>query len=395
MRRFHLLGVLLVLLVPPAMADPLATQDRRERIEIDSRILGATRQIVVQLPEGYADDPDRTYPVLFLTDAQWQFDLVAATFDYHAYWGRIPDHIIVGLYNPVRNADLVPEPDPRYPSTGSGDTYLAHVTEEVLPGIAERYRTNGIRLLFGHSFGGVMTLNQLLSRPEAFNAYIALGSSTWVSERVLFERLEAAADRDFGDAVLYMAVGETDGGATVPDGVLFAERLEALSPQGFDWVFEITPGENHFTNVPEGMHRAIAHIYPFAGQQAGLTAAGEAGGATGVAAWFAAQEARLGWRFVPQTMELSLAGFALGNDGHGEAAQAVFDALERRFPDNVEVVAVRANTLGQSGDVQAAISAIDRAIALGEREGHPADRLQAFRDYRSRLEGRMGEDQDP
>lgn len=393
MRVFHLLGVLLVLLVPPATADPLATPDRRERIEIASQILGATRQIVVQLPEGYADNPDAAYPVVFLSDAQWQFDLVAATFDYHAYWGRIPDHIIVGLYNPDRNADLVPEADPRYPSTGNGDAYLAHVADEVLPRIAERYRTDGTRLLFGHSFGGVMTLNQLLSRPDVFNAYIALGSSTWVSERVLFDRLEAATDRDFGEAVLYMAVGETDGGATVPDGELFAERLETLSPQGLDWVFEITPGENHFTNVPEGLHRAIAYIYPFAGQQAALIAAGEAGGATGVQAWFAAQEAGLGWRFVPQTMELSLAGFALGNDGHGEAAQAVFDALEHRFPDNVEVVAVRANMLGQAGRLQAAINAIDRAIALGEREDHPANRLQAFRDYRSRLEGRMEEGQ--
>lgn len=389
MRVFHLLGFLLALLVPPATADPLATPDLRERIEIDSPILGATRQIVVQLPEGYADNPDRAYPVLFLTDAQWQFDLVAATFSYHAYWGRIPDHIIVGLYNPDRNADLVPEADPRYPSTGNGDAYLAHVTDEVVPRIEERYRTDGIRLLFGHSFGGVMTLNQLLSQPAAFSAYIALGSSTWVSERVLFDRLEAAADRDFGDAVLYMAVGETDGGATVPDGVLFAERLESLSPQGLDWGFEITPGENHFTNVPEGLHRAIGYIYPFASQQAGLIAAGEAGGATGVQAWFIEQEARLGWRFVPQAMELGLAGFALGNGGHGDAAQAVFDALERRFPDNAEVVAVRANTLGQAGRLQAAIDAIDRAIALGEREDHPANRLQAFRDYRSRLEDRM------
>ena len=180
-------------LAMPAWADPAGLTQRRTDLEIESDRLGETRRLIVQVPSSYAAEPGRTYPVFVLTDAIWQFDLVAATLDYHARWGRIPEHLVVGLYNPERNLDLVPAADAGYPGTGGGDAYLAHVTAEVLPLIEARYRTNGVELLFGHSFGGVMTLNQLLTAPEAFDAYIALGASTWVAERILFDRLDEAA----------------------------------------------------------------------------------------------------------------------------------------------------------------------------------------------------------
>lgn len=388
MRPVVILSLLILVVIPVASATPIDGGARRDRLEISSVALGETRQIIVHLPNGYQEDTARTYPVLYLTDAEWQFDLIAATMDYHAEWGRIPDHIIVGLFNPDRNADLVPVNDPRYPGTGNGDAYLQHVNDEVLPLINERYRTSDVRLLFGHSFGGVMVLNQLLTRPGAFDGYIALGASTWVSDRVLFDRLDAA-DPEFGGAALYMAVGETDGGATVPDGELFAERLVALEPQGLDWVFEIRPGENHFTNVPEGLHRAIAFLYPFADQQAGVTEIGRERGADAVRDWFTQQEAELGWRFHPQSMELSLAGFTLGMEGEIDTALALFDELQRRFPENVEVVAVSANALGAAQRFAAAITEIDRAIEMAEEYGHPDSRIEAFRVFRGRLVSRM------
>ncbi|WP_394693363.1 alpha/beta hydrolase-fold protein [Hyphobacterium sp.] len=388
MRSFIMLCLFLLLVVPDAGATPLNDDERRENLQIVSDVLGETRQIIVHLPDDYQDNPDRRYSVLYLTDAEWQFDLIAATLDYHAEWGRIPRHIVVGLFNPERNADLVPVADPGYPGSGDGDAYLRHVSEDVLPLIDERYRTNDIRILFGHSFGGVMVLNQLLTDSEVFDGYIALGASTWVSDRVLFDRLQTA-DLDFGGAALYTAVGETDGGATVPDGELFAERLAAMEPQSLDWVFEIRPGENHFTNVPEGLHRAISFLYPFAHQETELVERARQGGADAVRAWFAQEESRLDWRFHPQTMELSLAGFTLGSEGEVGAAMTVFDELQRRFPENVEVVAIRANTLGAARQYAAAITEIDRAIEMAEESGHPASRVAAFRAFRGRLVSRM------
>ena len=389
MRTLLVIILLFVVAENESQASPIDAVDRRQTIEIDSVVLGETREIIVQLPEGYIDTPHRNYPVLYLTDAVWQFDLIAAYMDYHAHWGRIPDHIIVGLFNPNRNADLVPRADYRYPATGNGDLYLRHVRDEVLHQIDANFRTNETRILFGHSFGGTMTLNQLLTEPDQFDAYIALGSSTWVADRVLFERLERAAERSFGGAIVYMAVGETDGGATVPDGELFAARLEELRPQGLNWVFEITPGENHFTNVPEGLHRAITHIYPFVDQKVHVEAAGRERGALGIMQWFGQQETQLGWRFHAQSMELSLAGYSLAQSDDLEAAMQLFDELEARFPRNVELVAVRANALGSAGHLSHGIAEMERAISMGENEGHPANRLQAFRGYQERLEGRI------
>ena len=365
---------------------PADAPERKLSLEIDSALLEETRAFRVRLPEGYFEDSGRRYPVFYVSDADWNFELVADTLEYHAYWGRLPDFIVVGALNVSRNRDFVPRADPFFPETGEGDRYVRHLSEELIPIVDGNWRTSEVRILFGHSFGGVLALNQLFSEPGLFDAYVALGASVWVAERVMFERARAAFEARPGmTGRLYLAVGEGDGGATVPDGERFAELLEQSAPDGLEWVFHIHPRENHFTNVPYALHDALAWLYPFWGLDETLIEAGRAAGPQGVADWYDAREAELGWRFVPQSMELGLAGVTLAREGRLEAAEAIFDRLEARYPQRPEVFAMHAQARFAAGDHAGADAAIARAIALGEQVGHPSDRLQAFRNFREAL----------
>lgn len=387
---FAALAILMCALTPgAAFAEPSEADRRTLRLDLYSPILDERREVIVRLPERYFDDPQRTYPLFFISDADWNFDLVASQLDYLAAWGRIPEFIVVGALNTERNRDFLPRADPGFPFSGQGDRYLEHLDDELLPLIEAQFRVNAHAVMFGHSFGGVLVLNQMLTDPGLFDAHIALGSSVWVSGRVLFERTEAAFEAaETFDTWLYLSVGEGDGGATVPDGALYRDLLEAQAPAALDWSYRVFPEENHFTNVPISVHDALARLFPFWEQAGSLQAMAEARGAAGVEAWFDQARAELGWRFVPQSMELSLTGVALAAAGDASAASAVFDALEARYPDRAEIPAMRAVSLVRNGgDTAEALAAIRTAIAVGERTDHPPARLESFRQVEARLTG--------
>jgi enterochelin esterase-like enzyme len=58
----------------PAMAATIAAA---ERLTLQSQVLGEERTVIVSLPASYTRSIQR-YPVLYLTDAQWQFDQTRA-----------------------------------------------------------------------------------------------------------------------------------------------------------------------------------------------------------------------------------------------------------------------------------------------------------------------------
>jgi hypothetical protein len=65
----------------------------------------------------------------------------------------------------------------------------------------------------------VFTLHAPVSGRQLFDACIALGSSAWIADQVLFEEARRwFKARPSADAFVHMAVGEGDGGPTDPSG---------------------------------------------------------------------------------------------------------------------------------------------------------------------------------
>ena len=365
---------------------PISGAERTLHLALHSEVLEESRVFRVRLPAAYDQSPDERLPVFYVTDADWNFELVAGTLDYLARWGRIPAFIVVGAMNVSRNRDFLPREDAAFPSSGGGDRYLEHIEQELIPWIDERFRTSEERVLFGHSFGGVLVINQLLANPTAFDAYIALGTSFWVADEVLLERAENVLER--GPALegwLYLSVGEGDGGATVPAGRQFADLLEFHAPAALDWTHTVMPEETHFTNVPISLHHALSKLFPTWGDDQSLFEAGESGDSEAVERWFAERRNQLGWRFVPQALDLGLAALRLTLGGHEDAGLTALDLLAETMPSNPTIAQLRGQALAGLGRTEAALAAIDQAISLGRRAGYHPDQLQRFENYRTRL----------
>jgi hypothetical protein len=80
---------------------------------------------------------------------------------------------------------------------GGADAFLAFLVDQLKPQIVARYpdTAGGAEVLFGHSLGGLFTANALLTRPDAFSAYIVGSPSLWWDDFSIFDKLPAFKQR--------------------------------------------------------------------------------------------------------------------------------------------------------------------------------------------------------
>lgn len=368
----RLLPVLFLLLGPVVTwADTWNSATRTHSHELESAALGETRTVLVRTPPSYHEG--QRHPVVYVPDAEWNFELVASYLDYMADNDLFPDMIVTGVINVNRNRDFLPRPDPHFRDSGQAGRFLAFVRDEWVPFIGQNYRAGPQRVLIGHSFGGVITLHALFTEPELFDAYIALGASAWVSDRVLFEEAEAYFETHPEHAAfVYMAVGENDGGPTVPSSRDLAALFELHAPRTLEWTFDITPRTEHFKNVPSGMHDAFMALFPGWEFDEELARVARAGGGPAVERWFAEKSDALGWRFLPSWFDLGIVALTLVNEGHEGAAQAVTEGLRAHQPGNAVVAEFSGRVFERSGDPSSAAAEYRRALRLvREQDLHP------------------------
>ena len=199
--------------------------DATEVVDLHARALKRDYQLFVALPESYQGST-RRYPVLFVTDAGYGFPLARAIAGRLAKHGHLEEAIVVGLsyakgdtpvhsrrrdYTPSvpRGAGYRSDMPGRAPAFGEAEAYGRFVTDEVFALVAARYRADmGRKIFVGHSYGSLLGVQLLFSRPRAFEHYILGSPSLWYDGGILFERERAyAAGHADMPASVYFGIG--------------------------------------------------------------------------------------------------------------------------------------------------------------------------------------------
>ena len=347
-----------------AIAGTYGSAERTKVILLKSEALDETREIFIRTPPNY-DPENRTYPVVYVLDGESNFELVASYLDYMFNYDIYPEMIVTGVRNVNRNRDYVPRPDDNFEDSGKADMFLEFVKDNWIDTVEKSYSSSGERILIGHSFGGVFTLHTLFSEPALFDAYIALGASAWVANGVLYEEARAyfANPRD-ADAFVYMAVGEGDGGPTVPSSRDLAAIFEEEAPQTLDWTFDITPKTDHFKNFASGMHDAFMAWFPAWGFADQVINRARSDGSKGVNQWFNDKRETLGPRFQPAWFDIGVTAFALTQEGNGDAAMTVIENLKIHYPNSAHVASFGASIFEMNGHYEKALNEYERSLVL-------------------------------
>lgn len=152
--------------------------------EIHSKITNQDYELIVNLPYSYKTNPTKHYPVVYFCDGFYDFPLMSGIYGQENYDKTIGECFMVGFsykgkdlnYDKLRMYDYSPTPEKRDVPTGGAPQFLEVVEKEFIPFIEKTYRIDpSFRVLGGNSMGGLFTLYAMFTKPELFQAYIAIG----------------------------------------------------------------------------------------------------------------------------------------------------------------------------------------------------------------------------
>ncbi|WP_437918019.1 alpha/beta hydrolase [Sphingobacterium sp. LRF_L2] len=191
---------------------------------IQSDILQEKRPYAVFLPEGYGNtsSEERSYSVIYVLDGEANFEKVISAQQIlleEACVDALPA-IIIGIMNVDRERDYTPTHAPvvfkgkeRFYTSGAADDFLRFLHKELFQEIDNRYRTNGKKMLVGHSFGGLFALYTLISKADVFDNYLVIDPSLWWDDEYvnrLFKTKGLSKNRS-NKPQLYLATAGTNG----------------------------------------------------------------------------------------------------------------------------------------------------------------------------------------
>jgi predicted alpha/beta superfamily hydrolase len=216
---------------------------------LQSREAGHMYHIYVRVPQGYAEQPERRYPIVYLLDGDSLFPILAANHIFLTIDDKLPEAIVVGISygsfaKPInrRHVDFMP-PGPEESGTARFHRFLER---ELLPTVESRYRADSAkRILFGQSRAGAMILYSAFTRPDLFWARIASNPSR-VPGREIFYGKPAPASRK--DLHLLIATGTQE----------YPDRRAAAAEWFRHWEAQRPPWKLTRLDIDAGTHSADA-----------------------------------------------------------------------------------------------------------------------------------------
>ncbi len=251
-----------------------------------SDILGEDRPYWIHLPESYSDASDAAYPVIYLLDGESHLAGLASIQAYYNYF-RFPEMIVVAISNADhRTRDLTPtEVASRngapVEASGGADAFRSFLSEELIPHIDATYATSAHRVLMGHSYGGLFTIQTLLEQPGLFTNYVALDPSLdWDDGRWLEQALPVLSSLPLAGYGLFVALSNeivrfsdtltfetvradtTDFSLGMRSAIAFVDAQDGYhNGLSFSWKFY---ADDIHGSVPLiGMRDAIVELYDF------------------------------------------------------------------------------------------------------------------------------------
>ncbi|XHS79832.1 alpha/beta hydrolase [Burkholderiaceae bacterium UC74_6] len=233
---------------------------------------GRTYQLHIHLPASFAKEPKRRYPVLYLTDAYWDFPTVVASYDNMVYDKVLPEFIVVGLgyagqdldYDALRLWELSPVPmKGKEDSSGHADRFLGTLEQQIIPLVEREYRADPKhRFLAGSSLGGLFALYAMYAKPALFEGYIAASPAVVVGGDWIIGQAKAyAATGKPINARLYVTGAEYEW----PGFLAGIKRYQALLPElkhpGLAWQSRIIDGERHAGTKAESYARGMRFVF--------------------------------------------------------------------------------------------------------------------------------------
>lgn len=226
--------------------------------EFSSYKLGETRRLKIQLPRDYAENTDKSYPIVIVFDANYLFEPVAGNVDYFGYWEDMPEAIVVGIMQGEERYDDCYYDDVNFLPADRGADFFEFIGMELVPFIDANFRTAKFIIAVGHDLTANYINYYLFKDPPLFNGYIALSPDL---APMMDERLPKRIPNIPQKLFYYLATGSDD----IQDLQLISQELNqslnAIKSDQFNFYFDNFEGATHYSLVARAIPSALEKIF--------------------------------------------------------------------------------------------------------------------------------------
>lgn len=235
-------------------------------------------ELYIELPEDYAENTNKTYPVLYYTDAMWHLEILAASQEF-----ILEDIILVGISWQKDVAEDLKEQygahasrftdysfwkkaNPNHPKLkfGEAKNHLEFIRNDVIQYVDNNYRTDvNSRTYFGYSLSGAFGAYIVLTQPDTFNNYIlgsplSKGLMPYLTEINTKVRAFKSNKNDTLNANVFIAYGTLEKDKTEPTDE-FISLLDTRSNSGVSIQNKVIEGD-HQTAFPMIAVQSVAWL---------------------------------------------------------------------------------------------------------------------------------------
>lgn len=259
--------------------------------QLQSSTNNAIYRLYIATPPEYATS-GKTYPVVYMLDADYSFALTRNIVQHFAERGKLPEMILVAIaypgaaddmevYYSNRKRDYTPSPttvgfssgqpaqtsaEDGHNGQGGADSFHTFIANQVVPYVESHYPVTKDRTFIGHSYGGLFGTYVLLTDPDLFKRYVIVSPSLWFDNGLMLKiEAKSAPDRVM-DAQAYFAIGSREtkamtGAPMVQQLKQFTKTLAAQRNSGLRVTLDVREGETHESIFPGAVTRGLETVF--------------------------------------------------------------------------------------------------------------------------------------
>ena len=237
-----------------------------ETLTFNSDILGEERKLNIYLPQGYDQNTDKSYPVIYLLDGSVDEDFIhiagLVQFGSFSWINMLPESILVGIANVDRKRDFtypsnVEQDNKDLPTSGGSKQFINFLENELQPLVNRTYRTQGPSTLIGQSLGGLLATEVLMKKPDLFEHYVIVGPSLWWGAESL---LAYSPNPNGTNKSIFIAVGK-EGQVMERTARQLEKKLKAAHPYNKRIFFSFLEAQDHGDALHLAVYQAFEKLF--------------------------------------------------------------------------------------------------------------------------------------
>ncbi|MFB9055410.1 alpha/beta hydrolase [Mariniflexile ostreae] len=225
---------------------------------IESLKMGEIRELKIQLPRGYNDNPNKKYPLFVVFDGDYMFEAVAGNVDYYSYWEDMPNAIVVGVNQLDKRFEDSMYSEQNGLPTETGARFFEFIGMELIPFMEKNYRTAYFKVAVGHGETANFINYFLLKDQPVFQAYVVI-SPELAPKTIDYvpERLSTLASKSF----YYLATTKKDSKEILDDAEKLHGRMSGVDNKNLVYKYDAFNEPSHYSLPAHVMPRALESIF--------------------------------------------------------------------------------------------------------------------------------------